>query len=78
MKQELEDDQKSNNLYISTRLNEIGKQLYPELFKKAIDGGDEAMFGIDLISHGCFNTNVLKKWKADKKFQIMHMKRYLK
>lgn len=66
MKQELEYDQKNNNLYISTRLNERGIQLYPELFKKAIDTGDEATFGIDLRSQDCFNVHVLRNDKPTK------------
>jgi hypothetical protein len=36
MKQELEDDQKSNNLYICTRLNERGKQLIQNCSKKQL------------------------------------------
>ncbi|MDW5552292.1 hypothetical protein [Methanosarcina sp.] len=66
MKQELDYDQKNNRLYISSRLNERGVQLYPELLRKAIDEGNDITFGIDLLSQGCFNEHVLRNGKPTK------------
>ncbi|WP_410510167.1 hypothetical protein RSJ42_08630 [Methanosarcina hadiensis] len=47
-------------------MNEEGAHLYPELLLKAIDEGNEITFGADLLSHGCFNTHVLRNGKPTK------------
>lgn len=66
MKQEFAYDQKNNKLYMSSRLNDSGVQLYPELLQKAIDEGDAATFGLELRFQNCFKTHELKKGKLTK------------
>lgn len=66
MKHELEHDQTNNRLYISSRLNEKGAQLYPGLLQKAIDDGNEATLGSDLKSQDCFNTHESRRGKLVK------------
>jgi hypothetical protein len=57
MKQELEDDQKSDNLYICTRLNERGKQLIQNCSKKQLMRATRQCLELIDISW-LLNTNV--------------------
>lgn len=54
---ELQRDVDDNTLYISPRLNKVGRQQYQFLLKAAIESGDDASLADSLSNQNCFNTH---------------------
>lgn len=61
MLEELSNDIKNGTLYISPRLNEKGKKIYPELLRKAIISGNELSLAEDLRNNYMNETEQRKK-----------------
>jgi alpha-galactosidase/6-phospho-beta-glucosidase family protein len=61
MKEELELDLEKENLYISKRLNDKGKDIYPTLLKRAIECGTEATLAEQIRSNNLLNTTYRRK-----------------
>lgn len=60
MLEELEYDNQNHNLYISTRLNNYGINLYPKTLAKAASSGNEVTFASD-INQGYLNLTEQRK-----------------
>lgn len=53
MREEVLSDISNGELYISDRLNDKGKELYPKPLLKAIDSGNEETLALNLSSKKC-------------------------
>ncbi len=63
MQREVELDISKGALYISTRLNQQGIELYPSLLKDAIKSHDDAWLAAELRRLGCMNAFEKRKGK---------------
>jgi hypothetical protein len=54
--QEVEADLRDNVLYLSKRFNDVGRRIYPELLKTALQHHDEAWLAEELKSRNAFNA----------------------
>jgi hypothetical protein len=61
MIEELDFDIENGILFISDRLNDTGKDMYPGLLREAINNGNDESLAIDLTTYRCMNTREQKK-----------------
>lgn len=66
MQSEVNEDIQKERLFISERLNELGRELYPDFLKSAIKSGDEVIFKELLESGSHFNTSDFRLGKPIK------------
>lgn len=58
MLNEIDHDIINEQLYLSRKFNNVGKQIYPELLKQAMITGNEKTLATALKQNGCFETHV--------------------
>jgi hypothetical protein len=60
---ELDSDIKAGTLYLSPRLNDIGRDRYPKLLRQAIQSHDDSWLADNLRAEGCFKDTETRQTK---------------
>lgn len=67
---EIDFDIARGRLFLSERLNELGKQQYPDLLKKSVINGNDETLSHDLLKYGLFNPTYPRRSQNGKTTQV--------